>query len=75
MTLELYNANHAPITLYWGMPVAQISFDTLSSPCENAYGSSKLSNNGYGGKKPQPSQYYKKFQPGNNKWMEFIKTI
>jgi deoxycytidine triphosphate deaminase len=57
MTLELYNATHAPILLYWGMPIAQMTFEMLSSPCENAYGTSKVKSNYRFSKKPQPSQY------------------
>jgi dCTP deaminase len=76
MTLELYNANHAPIELVWGMPIAQISFEQLSSPCENIYGSVNLKNSNYGGsKKPQPSQYFKNFLDGKNDWAEFVKTL
>lgn len=76
MTLELYNANHAPIKLYWGMPIAQILFEQLSSPCENDYGSAVLNNTGYGGsKKPQPSQFFKNFSPEKNSWIDFVKNL
>jgi dCTP deaminase len=76
MTLELYNANHIPINLYGGMPIAQLLIEELSSPSESIYGSVNLKNNNYGGsKEPQASQYFKKFQEGNNSWMEFVKTL
>lgn len=72
MTLELFNNTHAPIQLYWGMPIAQISFEQLSTPCAQSY----LNDKGYGGsRKPQPSQYHKNFLKEKNSWRDFVKTV
>jgi dCTP deaminase len=75
MTLELYNATHAPILLYWGMPIAQMTFDRLINSSKNSYGSKKVKSSYGATKLPQPSQYYKKFLPGNNAWEEYINSI
>jgi dCTP deaminase len=38
MTLELHNTAPLPVRLYPGMPIAQMAFEELSSPCERPYG-------------------------------------
>jgi dCTP deaminase len=63
MTLELSNIGSLPVKLYYGMPIAQISFVKLSSPCENPYGSKALTSKYYGAKEPQASQMWKNFTP------------
>lgn len=69
MTLELHNISNLPITLYYKMPIAQLSFTPLSSPAEKSYGDKKLNSKYYGAKGPQASQYHKNFI--NNKWEKF----
>jgi dCTP deaminase len=63
ITLELFNANHFGIKLYPNMPIAQISFERLSSPAEKPYGSKGLGSK-YGNEPPGPveSAYYRNFQ-------------
>ena len=61
MTLELFNAGSLPIKLYYKMPIAQMAFEYLSSPCENPYGSKGLNNKYYKDKKPVASKMYKNF--------------
>jgi dCTP deaminase len=62
MTLELHNTATLPILLYYKMPIAQMAFDRLSSPCENPY--SKNKNSKYvGDSKPMASQMWKNFLP------------
>ncbi len=43
LTLELANVSRLPITLYKGMRVCQVSFQTLTTPADRPYGSSGLS--------------------------------
>lgn len=57
LTLELTNVANLPVTLYYAMPVSQISFTRLTTPADNPYGS------GSGSKYqeqsgPEPSRYY-----------------
>lgn len=72
ITLELHNISNLPIKLYYKMPIAQISFQMLSSPAEVPYGEHKLGSKYYKNTKPQPSQYYKNFTQ-NNDWISFNK--
>src|SRR5262245_55353170 len=64
LTLELTNVANLPVTLYYAMPVSQISFTRLTTPAEKPYGS------GIGSKYqeqsgPEPSRYYLNYpQPG-----------
>ena len=39
LNLELVNLGKHPIILYAGMPICQITFETLSSPTQHPYGS------------------------------------
>ncbi len=60
MTLELHNTATLPILLYYRMPIAQMAFERLSSPCEKPYGSSGSSK--YSGDMvPRASQMWKNF--------------
>jgi len=43
MTLELSNVGSLPIKLYYKMPIAQMAFETLSSPVDMAYGPKRKS--------------------------------
>jgi dCTP deaminase len=61
LTLELANILNLPITLYAGMPVAQISFMRLSTPADRPYGSPQLSSKYWGDTDPTPSKYHLNF--------------
>ena len=61
ITLELANMANLPITVYPGMPVAQLSFLTLSTPADHPYGSDKLGSKYQGQAEPTPSRYYLNF--------------
>jgi dCTP deaminase len=66
LTLELANILKVPITLYMGMPIAQISFMELTTPVENAYGSGRLTSKYQGDTGPTPSKYYLNFDESGN---------
>ncbi len=60
MTLELCNVANMPILLYYKMPIAQIAFERISSPCDRSY--SKDHGSKYVGDiKPVASQMWKNF--------------
>ena len=61
MTLELFNAGRLPIKLYYKMPIAQMAFEYLSSPCERPYGSEGLNSKYYQDMKPVASKMHKNF--------------
>ena len=61
LTLELANILNLPITLYAGMPVAQISFQRLTTPVERPYGSPTLASKYQGDTDPMPSKYHLNF--------------
>jgi len=60
MTLELHNAANLPIMLYYKMPIAQIAFEKLSSPCEKPYDAS-IGSKYVGDDKPVASQMWRNF--------------
>ncbi|MEO6508341.1 MAG: dCTP deaminase [Patescibacteria group bacterium] len=60
MTLELHNTANLPIKLYYKMPIAQMAFEKLSSPCEHPY-SIELGSKYFGDMKPRASQIWKNF--------------
>lgn len=60
MTLELYNAGKLPIKLYYKMPIGQMAFEYLSSPCEVPYGPKRKSKY-YGDNKPVASKMHLNF--------------
>ena len=62
MTLELYNAGTLPLKLYYLMPIGQMAFEYLSSPCEKPYGSDGLNSKYYRDSKPVASKMYLNFQ-------------
>lgn len=62
LTLELSNVSNLPITLYYGMPIGQISFLRLSSPAEKPYGSQGLGSKYQGQEEPTPSRFYLHFR-------------
>lgn len=60
MTLELHNTATLPIILYYKMPIAQMAFERLSSPCEKPYHA--MNNSKYvNDMKPRASQMWKNF--------------
>jgi dCTP deaminase len=61
LTLELANILNLPITLYAGMPVAQISFMRLSTPADRPYGSPQLGSKYWGDTDPTASRYHLNF--------------
>ncbi len=61
MTLELYNAGKIPIKLYYGMPIGQMAFEYLSSPCDRPYGSKGLNSKYKGDSKPVASKMHLNF--------------
>src|SRR5690606_9831131 len=61
MTLELSNIGSLPVKLYYKMPIAQMSFTPLSSPCERPYGKGARGSKYYGATEPQASQMYRNF--------------
>ena len=58
LTLELSNVSRLPLTLYKGMPIGQISFQYLSTPAENPYGSKELRSRYQGQTEPTASRMY-----------------
>lgn len=61
MTLELYNAGKLPIKLYYKMPIGQMAFEYLSSPCDKPYGSEGLNSKYVGDIKPEASKMHLNF--------------
>jgi dCTP deaminase len=66
LTLELTNVANLPITLYYSMPVSQISFARLSTPADQPYGAGARGSKYQGQAGPEPSRYYLNYrtQPG-----------
>jgi dCTP deaminase len=62
MTLELSNVGSLPIKLYYKMPIAQMAFEKLSSPCEVPYGDPSINSKYYGAQDVQASQFYKNYK-------------
>jgi dCTP deaminase len=58
LTLELTNVANLPVTLYYAMPVSQISFSRLSTPADMPYGSGATGSKYQGQTGPEPSRYY-----------------
>ncbi|HEY7268942.1 MAG TPA: dCTP deaminase [Dehalococcoidia bacterium] len=58
LTLELTNVANLPITLYYSMPVSQISFSRLSTPAEKPYGAGATGSKYQGQTGPEPSRYF-----------------
>ncbi len=61
LTLELTNVAGLPITLYYGMPIGQLSFLRLSTPAQNAYGSSALNSKYQGQTDATASRMFRNF--------------
>jgi dCTP deaminase len=61
VTLELSNVANLPITIYYEMPIGQLSFVQLSEPAEAPYGSAALASKYQGQAGPTPSRYWRNF--------------
>ncbi|MEC7844676.1 MAG: dCTP deaminase [Actinomycetota bacterium] len=61
LTLELSNVANLPITLYAGMKIGQISFQQMTTPAENPYGSSSIGSKYQNQQGPRPSRYWENF--------------
>ena len=70
IVLEFSNISPLPITLYAGMPIAQISFYQMSSPAERPYGHRALNSKYQQQDGPTPSRYYLNFNGGSKKRSE-----
>lgn len=62
LTLELSNVSNLPITLYYGMPIGQISFLRLSTPAEKPYNTKGLGSKYQGQREPTASRYFMHFR-------------
>lgn len=61
ITLELFNANSAPIRLYPKMKIGQIAFTKLSSPCEKSYGHKSLGSKYLNARDVQASEMHRNY--------------
>ena len=61
LTLELSNLANLPITLYFGMPIGQISFMRMDGPVDRPYGSDETGSKYQGQAEPTPSRFYLNF--------------
>jgi len=62
LTLELSNVANLPITIYYGMPIGQISFMRMDSPVENPYGAGAPGSKYQGQAEPTPSRFHLNFE-------------
>lgn len=62
LTLELSNVANLPITIYYGMPIGQISFMRMDGPVERPYGSRETDNKYQGQTEPTASRFYLNFE-------------
>ncbi len=61
LTLELSNVANLPITIYYGMPIGQISFMRMDGPVDRPYGSGETGSKYQGQAEPTPSRFYLNF--------------
>ncbi len=61
LTLELSNVATLPITIYYRMPIGQISFMRMDGPVENPYGSKQSEGKYQGQAEPTASRYHLNF--------------
>ena len=61
LTLELSNVANLPITIYYGMPIGQLSFMRMDAPVEHPYGSTETGSKYQGQAEPTPSRFYLNF--------------
>lgn len=64
LTLELSNVANLPITLYYKMKIGQLSFQMLSTPAENPYGSPALGSKYQNQTAPTASRVHQDFPQG-----------
>jgi dCTP deaminase len=62
LTLELSNVANLPITIYYGMPIGQISFMRMDGPVETPYGATAAGSKYQGQAEPTPSRFYRNFE-------------
>jgi dCTP deaminase len=62
LTLELSNVANLPVTIYYGMPIGQISFMRMDGPVERPYGGAEAGSKYQGQAEPTPSRFYKNFE-------------
>ena len=62
LTLEFSNVGILGITLYYRMKIGHISFNTMSTPADNPYGSKNLRSKYQGQGGPATSRYYMDYQ-------------
>jgi dCTP deaminase len=62
LTLELSNVANLPITIYYGMPIGQISFMRMDAPVERPYGSDETGSKYQGQAEPTPSRFHLNFE-------------
>src|SRR6188474_2441075 len=62
LTLELSNVANLPITIYYGMPIGQISFMRMDGPVETPYGATEAGSKYQGQAEPTPSRFYRNFE-------------
>ncbi len=62
LTLELSNVATLPITLYAHMKIGQISFQQMTTPADNPYGSAAIGSKYQHQVGPRPSRYWENFQ-------------
>jgi dCTP deaminase len=62
LTLELSNVANLPITIYYGMPIGQISFMRMDAPVEHPYGDNEVRSKYQGQDEPTPSRFYRNFE-------------
>jgi len=61
LTLELYNSEQFPIVLFYGMPIAQVVYETTVSPVGIPYGAPALHSKYQGDTKAEPSKMWKNY--------------
>jgi dCTP deaminase len=61
LTLELSNVANLPITIYYGMPIGQISFMRMDGPVERPYGRDDTGSKYQGQAEPTASRFYLNF--------------
>jgi dCTP deaminase len=62
LTLELSNVANLPITIYYGMPIGQISFMHMDGPVERPYGRDDTGSKYQGQAEPTASRFYLNFK-------------
>ncbi len=67
LTLELSNVANLPITIYYGMPIGQVSFMRMDSPVERAYGADDGRGKYQGQTEPTPSRFHLNFERRANR--------